>query len=349
MSRIAKWTLLSGLTSIVVLVGWIAWFPRQIPTEASILRQEFAYTSLKSRLAFEGSPRANEMLPPAPDLPEHALDRLKAVETTFESFDSQARLRSLQILHSNEVASFIRREGSGLSRMGRLPGRELLPYEEPAAISLASDTGDASDEPFPESTTIEDNRFVELPSTAPVPSRKQLEEFHLADQISFVDPWSLGDIQTRELVAGFVSHGFRYLPVIGDSSNGYPRAHVEAERRPPENPGPWRVTRLELVSLLKFEEPAVYISDYLPRMQDLSDARTRPLSEFERQGLDALRSGEDLYTTNDSSQILMVGSLRAAKQCLECHSGGRGKLLGAFSYRLERHPRTNRNLRDKAI
>jgi len=28
----------------------------------------------------------------------------------------------------------------------------------------------------------------------------------------------------------------------------------------------------------------------------------------------------------------MLGSLRAAKQCLECHTAKRGDLLGAFSY-----------------
>jgi hypothetical protein len=30
----------------------------------------------------------------------------------------------------------------------------------------------------------------------------------------------------------------------------------------------------------------------------------------------------------------MLGSLRAAKQCLDCHNVQRGELLGAFSYRL---------------
>jgi hypothetical protein len=34
----------------------------------------------------------------------------------------------------------------------------------------------------------------------------------------------------------------------------------------------------------------------------------------------------------------MLGSLRATKHCLQCHSGSRGSLLGAFSYRLRRDP-----------
>jgi hypothetical protein len=34
----------------------------------------------------------------------------------------------------------------------------------------------------------------------------------------------------------------------------------------------------------------------------------------------------------------MVGALRAARQCLECHEGRRGDLLGTFSYVLQRVP-----------
>ena len=34
------------------------------------------------------------------------------------------------------------------------------------------------------------------------------------------------------------------------------------------------------------------------------------------------------------NRIRMVGSLRAGKDCMECHSIRRGELLGAFSYEL---------------
>jgi hypothetical protein len=40
-------------------------------------------------------------------------------------------------------------------------------------------------------------------------------------------------------------------------------------------------------------------------------------------------------TTN---RILMVGAIRAAKQCTSCHAVERGDLLGAFSYELLRDP-----------
>ncbi len=46
------------------------------------------------------------------------------------------------------------------------------------------------------------------------------------------------------------------------------------------------------------------------------------------------RSGEDLFLRSTEAGVRMVGSLRAANQCVKCHDGQRGDLLGAFSYRL---------------
>jgi hypothetical protein len=95
---------------------------------------------------------------------------------------------------------------------------------------------------------------------------------------------------------------------------------------------------LELVSLLKHDVPMVYVSDHLPRMDELEDAKTRSLSPFERKSLARLREGEDLSVDATVNRISMVGALRAAKQCTECHQVKRGELLGAFSYELERQP-----------
>ena len=36
--------------------------------------------------------------------------------------------------------------------------------------------------------------------------------------------------------------------------------------------------------------------------------------------------------------ILMMGALRASKQCLQCHDVQRGELLGTFSYEMLRDP-----------
>ena len=87
---------------------------------------------------------------------------------------------------------------------------------------------------------------------------------------------------------------------------------------------------------MKYDEPVVYLSDYLPKMDELRDAPTRPLDSFEQQALAALRGGEDLMVQDGPDRMRMLGSLRAAKQCRRCHGVERGELLGAFSYRLVR-------------
>jgi hypothetical protein len=47
-----------------------------------------------------------------------------------------------------------------------------------------------------------------------------------------------------------------------------------------------------------------------------------------------LQSDEDVVIDESVDHIRMVGSLRAAKSCLACHSVHRGDLLGAFTYEL---------------
>ena len=78
----------------------------------------------------------------------------------------------------------------------------------------------------------------------------------------------------------------------------------------------------------------MYVLDHLPRMDQLSsdNAPTRPLDAFEIAALEQLRTKEDVVVEHKGDQYRMLGSLRAAKQCLDCHSVQRGELLGAFSY-----------------
>ena len=67
-----------------------------------------------------------------------------------------------------------------------------------------------------------------------------------------------------------------------------------------------------------------------PRHQDPAPATT------EARALQSLREGEDLVAEATTHRIEMMGSLRATKQCLDCHHAHRGDLLGAFSYELQR-------------
>lgn len=95
------------------------------------------------------------------------------------------------------------------------------------------------------------------------------------------------------------------------------------------------VDRVELVSLLTEAEPSVYVLDQAPTPARARRAERRPLDEFERRGLDAVRRGENLVWTRDAP-TRMFGAIRARSQCLECHAAAKkGDLLGAFTYYLD--------------
>ena len=97
----------------------------------------------------------------------------------------------------------------------------------------------------------------------------------------------------------------------------------------------WDLKALDLVGLLKHKEPVVYLSEKLADMKDLKDTATRPLDLFEFAGLEAIQKGDPLFVRAKDGAILMLGAIRAGKQCLSCHDDKKeGDLLGAFSYTL---------------
>jgi hypothetical protein len=94
------------------------------------------------------------------------------------------------------------------------------------------------------------------------------------------------------------------------------------------------VDRVELVSLLTDYQPSVYVLDEMATPTLARRAKRRPLDEFERLGLDALRRGEELVWTREAP-TRMFGAIRARADCLDCHANARvGDLLGAFTYYL---------------
>ncbi len=140
--------------------------------------------------------------------------------------------------------------------------------------------------------------------------------------MSFFAPESLGearrDSQGKLLAVGFQSHAFRKLPepsLLGEH---------------------WEVAELELVSLLKETSPAVYQSDSLPNLEELTHENfpTRPLVEFEQRALAKLAGGTNLVTEQTGTEFRAVGALRSVEQCRGCHDVPDGTLLGAFTYRL---------------
>jgi hypothetical protein len=68
-------------------------------------------------------------------------------------------------------------------------------------------------------------------------------------------------------------------------------------------------------------------------MKNLGNTPTRPLDYFELVGLEHLMKGGEVFVRSKENVVRVLGSIRAAKQCLKCHGDAKEKdLLGAFSY-----------------
>jgi hypothetical protein len=139
----------------------------------------------------------------------------------------------------------------------------------------------------------------------------------------FINAGGFGYVKDRKHVSGFQSHQFHRMPSLASPDHGNVR---------------WQVCSLQLLSLIKHDEPRAYISEHLPQMNELRKAETRALDEFERKALTSLERGEALKVEFSRNRIRMLGSIRAARQCLNCHEVAYGELLGAFSYDLRKVP-----------
>jgi hypothetical protein len=283
------------------------------------LSSQNPFESLGARLAYEParpSPPSNR---PAARRDEDDLG------TDYWANESAGRRREygLRDLHAGCVQMFVDAPGFGVTRM-RGPS--------PAAIRRADELREARPLPLPEPSRPDEVPVLSAgdlglwqPGDPARPSEdvlwSDLRSVHRAGAGAFLNPLGFGYVRDREHVAGFISHRFAE----------YPPKPVS-----PHDGGHWRLETLDLVSLLKHPQPVTYISKHLPRMDELRDAPTRPLDDFEAGGLVKLRSGDELVTAQGPHRIRMVGALRAREECLRCHTGDPGDLLGAFSYDLRR-------------
>ncbi len=212
------------------------------------------------------------------------------------------RANSLQAVHSDRVRLFHEAVGFGAVRMIRVAPK-------------AEDFGPDETPPVPQPERYDPNG-VSLGEDVPNELRKPFGELHVNSLLDFAYPDGFGYVKNRNEVAGFRPHRFSKVP------------------DPVEK---WEVRRVELVGLLLHPSAAVYVSENLPRMQEVKKLPTREPDSFEADGVKAIRTGEDLYTRGDDRDARMVGAIRSVGQCVECHGGQRGDLLGAFSYRLHRN------------
>ena len=198
-------------------------------------------------------------------------------------------------LHAERVKSFSMMPGVGQMRMrSHIAKADRLPERIPQPGGDQSDI-DPTGDAWPEAKTRD---FFGL---------------HISSVGSFVNVKGFGYLKSRREVAGFVPHAFQYLP---------------------ESKPPYKLERLELVGLVRNPDPAVYVSESLPRMNELERLPTRPADGFEASALKKLAAGDDLVATAVGSKVRLLGAIRNMAACVECHGGRRGDLLGAFSYRL---------------
>jgi len=283
--------------------------------ERAELRLRYPITSVAERLAYE-PPRV-----PTPgqaaqwNLAPHVAERLQSRENEVEWRSRWSRQRQLYMLHADNFGSFVRAQNFGVGRMAE-------PTFQPSRITLP----EVESVPLPkfDANIRESSAAAASQAVAKAPAfSSQTAGYKLHDSgvRQFVDPERLGYAQGRDHVIGFEAHGFQSLPKLSEQDS------VEQE---------WLIAKLELVSMLKHGEPQVYMSDQLPKMDQLKNVPTRPLDAFEAGSLEKLRTDEDLAIVEKPNTVRMLGALRAGRSCLECHSVERGALLGAFSYELRR-------------
>jgi hypothetical protein len=230
------------------------------------------------------------------------------------------RPMALKQLHERTVRTFAASPGFGVARGApnlkvdvELPRIESVPQPGTADLSAIPPESWATMPPAPGAL---DRARIDARSP------DAFRQLHAGSLLNFVNAPGFGYVTPDRKVVGFQEHHFRKEADVHDAKGN----------------GPWRVERVELVSLLEHAEPCVYVSDNLPRMDELRGATTRPLDGFEANRLPELLRGEDLVFSPSGESVRVLGAIRAAKQCLACHNVERGDLLGAFSYRLGRRP-----------
>src|SRR5262249_20795324 len=212
------------------------------------------------------------------------------------------RAYRLRRLHEETVWLFVNSPGFGEQRM--------LAFLSPKRLTAGPRTESAIPQPDPCTPSA---GSPEEGTWEPRAGEEDLDRVHRDGVADFANPEGFGFVKDRRQVAGFQPHQFSRVP-------------GPAER--------WAVRTVDLVGLLLHDEPVAYVSAQLPRMDELREAPTRPLDGFEASGLEELRRGEDLVVGSVPGGIRMLGAVRSARQCVQCHGGERGDLLGAFSYTL---------------
>lgn len=306
----------SMLLVVLALIYWTNEKPFHLDRLIAA-RANFPIENIDLRLEFER--RAEDVSPDVESeitLADKVDARLKASEiANKESKANFGRVAELERIHGEKHERFVRQIGFGAIRMRGVGGGIETP--DLPSIDFASAL---VDEKNPEWLWSLYNNNE--PLAVKLGQVDNLSELHFAGENDFLNTNMLGFVTKarpeKVHAAGFVPHAFH------DGLAVEKAAEFKS----------LQLKKLELISLLKFDEPRAYVLDHLPRMDELSKEgiTTRELTPFELNALDQLRSDENVVIEQHDDVILMMGSLRTATHCLDCHAGARGKLLGAFSY-----------------
>lgn len=280
---------------------FVGWFAYQ---DCLRFREQFPYVALADRLPSRSACASDP-------LPEQTVQRLEDFAEALSrervsQWYKQARTDRLEDLHEHTVRVFVNRQGFGVGRMfdnSINDGPRYGPVAQPG-------------------TRLPPSSAASLATQPPRQDRGELDKdlfgLHLDGVADFVNPGGFGFFKDRRHVAGFQSHQFSQAPSVS---------------------GEWKLQTLDLVGLVVHDRPIAYVSANLPRMEELRKAPTRPLDDFEAAALEDLHRGEDLVVREGDGGRRMLGAVRSIKQCVPCHEGQPGDLLGAFSYTFTRGAR----------
>lgn len=301
-----------GAAAFAALVGTgladIVRFRDSLPRDSGHpLAASYPFESMAPRLAYES--RRPGIAPVA--------GFSKEVESKHDRDETDPRwtLRAefLYRLHNANARRFRDAQGFGWTRMGELVPEALNLQSVPAPLPLE----------MPEPT-----RYDWMGEAQTLPSPETMGAKHAASRSNFLRAEANGYVRDRTQVAGFVPHAFRSSKRTSFENS------IAASLKGPT----WTLTRLQLVSLLRFAEPRVYETNEFPDMARLVHVPTRPLTPFESDALARLQEGEEVVYDEDRHHLRMAGSLLALESCCRCHDVPRGTLLGAFSYVFSRSP-----------
>lgn len=315
------WTLVLWSIVVPLFASVIPLLDREY-SEARNVRRAYPMVSLASRLNYESTDSS----------PVTKIQLSTATNERLWRSMRWYRVHSLRRAHDLTYADFVR--GAGFGR-GRIPPLSKRAIDLPELPAIRYDITPRTQSFLPNGSAGESNQQF-----TPLPPESSLRQMHRDSLEDFFEPGRMGYVKDRQHVAGFTSHRFTRMPGTEQPSRGemFRQPTSEEVLRPPRESWRlrWAIVKLELIGILRHSQPVAYVSDHLPQLDELSKYRVRDLTDFEESALAQMQSGENCVIDDQPDQILMVGSLRASEDCLQCHRVPQGTLLGALTYELRR-------------